>query len=168
MNTIMSLGCHGIRLLNWFGDWLPQLVLRVILAWEFWEAGVMKYKGENWFSADMFPFPFSLLSVDMNWNMAMWGELIGAVLLLFGLFTRFASISLIIVTIIAIASVHWPSEWNTFSELLQGYTISNNGFGNYKLPLLYLVMFLPLLFRGGGKFSLDHFLMTRFGSHCHK
>lgn len=168
MHTIMALGCRAIRLLNWFGDWLPQLALRVILAWEFWEAGVMKFKGENWFSADMFPFPFSLLSADMNWNMAMWGELIGAVLLLFGLFTRFASISLIIVTIIAIVSVHWSSDWTTFSELLQGYSISNNGFGNYKLPLLYLIMFLPLLFRGGGKFSLDHLLMTRCGSHCHK
>lgn len=165
MNMIMALGCNVIRLLNWFGEWLPQLALRIILAWEFWEAGVMKFKGENWFSADMFPYPFSLLSADMNWNLAMWAELIGAVLILLGLFTRFASISLIVVTVIAVASVHWSSDWTTISELLQGYSISNKGFGNYKLPLLYIVMFLPLLFRGAGKLSLDNFLMARFGYH---
>lgn len=163
MNTIMLFGCRVTSLLNWFGDWLPQLALRIILAWEFWEAGVMKYKGENWFSAEMFPYPFSLLSVDMNWNMAMWAELIGAVFILLGLLTRFVSISLIVVTIIAIASVHWSDQWTTLSELLQGYSISNNGFGNYKLPLLYLVMFLPLLFRGAGKLSLDHLLVSRLG-----
>lgn len=32
------------------GTWFPQLVLRLILAWEFGEAGIAKYNGENWFA----------------------------------------------------------------------------------------------------------------------
>jgi hypothetical protein len=33
-----------------------------------------------------------------------------------------------------------------------------DGFGNYKLPLIDLVMFMPLLFGGAGWWSLDHLM----------
>jgi len=82
-----------------------------------------------------------------------------ACLLLFGLFTRFAAISLIVITSVATAAVHWPAEWSSLSELWSGYVISSDGAGNYKLPLLFLVMLLPLVFTGGGKLSLDHLLV---------
>lgn len=73
-------------------------------------------------------------------------ELIGAVALVIGLGTRFFSLSLIILTIVAWASVH-----------------AGNG---YKLPLMYLVMFVPLLLSGPGKLSLDHYwLARRFMAH---
>lgn len=147
--------------LNQFGVWLPQLFLRLILAWEFGEAGLEKLHGNNWFADISFPFPFNLLPPDISWGIATYFEIIGAVALMLGLATRFFSLSLIILTIVAIAAVHWPSEWNTLSELLTGYRISDNagdGFGNYKLPLLYLIMFLPLLFSGAGKLSIDHWL----------
>jgi len=29
------------------GEWLAPLGLRLLLAWEFWEAGIEKYRGEN-------------------------------------------------------------------------------------------------------------------------
>ena len=77
-----------------------------------------------------------------------------------GLFTRFWAAGLIILSIVAIAGVHWPDDWNTLSELWKGYAISNRGFGNYKLPLIFIVMLLPLLFLGPGKASLD-FLLSR-------
>jgi putative oxidoreductase len=38
-----------------------------------------------------------------------------------------------------------------------------DGYGNYKLPLIYLVMFMPLLFGGAGKWSLDHLIARRCG-----
>jgi putative oxidoreductase len=44
------------------------------------------------------------------------------------------------------------------SELWQGYAISNDGYGNYKLPLIYLVMLLPLILNGSGRLSLDHLI----------
>ncbi|SMG64142.1 DoxX family protein [methanotrophic bacterial endosymbiont of Bathymodiolus sp.] len=140
---------------------LPPLLFRLILAYEFWEAGMMKYSGENWFSHITFPLPFSLLSNDMLWTMGTWIEIIGAIALLLGFATRFFSLSLIILTIVAISTVHWPAEWNTLAELWQGYAISDKGHGNFKLPLLYLIMFIPLLFNGPGKWSLDYVLGTR-------
>ena len=94
----------------------------------------------------------------------MFFEIAGAFALVFGLATRFFSISLIILTIVAIASVHWPEHYTTFSNLLKGYRIideNNDGFGNYKLPLMYMVMFLPLIFGGAGKASLDYWLAKK-------
>lgn len=147
-----------IALLNDCAAPLPPLLFRMILAYEFWEAGMMKYAGENWFSHITFPLPFSLFSSDILWAMGTWIEIIGAIALLLGLATRFVSLSLIILTIVAINTVHWPAEWNTLAELWQGYAISDKGHGNYKLPLLYLIMFMPLLFNGPGKWSLDYVL----------
>ena len=147
-----------IVLLNNCATPLPPLLFRLILAYEFWEAGIMKYEGENWFSHITFPLPFSLLSNDMLWAMGTWLEIIGAIALILGLGTRLFSFSLIILTIVAINTVHWPAEWSTLAELWQGYTISNKGHGNFKLPLIYLIMFMPLLFNGPGKWSLDYTL----------
>lgn len=162
MSAFLSL----LQALNWIGSFLPQLGLRVILAYEFWEAGYAKYNGQNWFEhiQDKFPFPFSMVPVDISWAMATWFELIGAVALLIGLATRFFAVSLIILTIVAAVSVHLPPNWMELSlaELWQGYAITDKGFGNFKLPLLYLIMLLPLLFSGSGKFSLDHVLWRWF------
>lgn len=144
--------------LNSAADWLALLPLRLILAWEFWESGAVKYGGDNWFGSvqDNFPFPFDMLPVDVSWFLATWTELLGAIGLALGLFTRFWSAGLIIVSIVAIAGVHWPEHWNGLAELWRGYAISNKGFGNYKLPLLFIVMLFPLVLRGAGKASLDY------------
>lgn len=147
-----------LKALNWIGTFFPQFVVRALLAWEFWESGLEKYHGENWFTQDRFLFPFSVVPVEASWFMATWFELVGAILLLIGLGTRFVSVTLIILTIVAIHAVHWPAEWNTFAELLQGYSISKTEFGNYKLPLIYLVLFTVPLFVGPGKLSLDHLI----------
>lgn len=147
-----------ITSLNQSATQIPPLLLRFILAYEFWEAGIMKLEGENWFSHITFPLPFNLLSNELLWIMGTWIEIIGAIALVIGLGTRFFSLSLIILTLVAINTVHWSGNWNTFSELWQGYAITNKGHGNFKLPLLYIIMFMPLLFGGAGKWSLDHML----------
>ena len=152
------------------GDYLWPLVLRLIMFWEFWESGLEKLNGKNWF-ADIpwtdwqmgFPWPFSAISPELNWFAATWGELVFAVMILFGLFTRFAAISLIVITAVATAAVHWPGDWGSLSQLWEGYAITSEGAGNYKLPLLFVVMLLPLLFYGGGKISLDFLLLKLTG-----
>ena len=70
------------------GDYAWPLALRLILAWEFWESGITKLRGSNWFAdvpwADWqkgFPWPFSTLPTDLNWLAATWGEMIFAALL---------------------------------------------------------------------------------------
>ena len=139
------------------GQWLAPLGLRVLLAYEYFEAGREKLLGENWFAdiADKFPLPFSLFPASVNWAMATWIELVAGIALLVGLGTRYAAAALFVLTIVAIQAVHWPAEWSGFAELWQGYAITDQGFGNYKLPLIYLVMLLPLVFNGAGRFSLD-------------
>jgi putative oxidoreductase len=158
LTSLYQLVCNQ---LNRVGEWLPQLLLRLILAWEFGEAGFEKLHGSNWFADISFPFPFNLLPPDISWGIATYFEIIGAFALALGIATRFFSLSLIILTIVAIAAVHWPAEWSTLSELLTGYRITDkagDGFGNYKLPVLLLIMLLPLLFTGAGKLSIDYWL----------
>jgi putative oxidoreductase len=149
--------------LNALGLWLADIPLRLFLAWEFFEAGLEKWNGENWFAQiqSNFPLPFNLLPVNLNWQLSMWAELIAPVLILLGLGTRLASLVLIILTIVATAAVHWPAEWSTLSELAMGYSISNKGYGNYKLPLIYMVGLFFLLLKGSGQLSLDALLRKR-------
>lgn len=127
------------------------LLLRLLIAYEFLDAGLEKLSGENWFVDLAFPFPFSLLPPDVSWYLSTGLEIIAPIALILGFATRFFSFMLIILTIVAIAAVHWSAEWHTLSELWQGY-------GNYKLPLMYLFMLTSLLFSGSGRISLDAWL----------
>lgn len=164
MQTILKLTTlyqAVIHQLNRIGTWLPQLVLRLFVAWEFAEAGFEKLHGANWFSDVVFPFPFNLLPPDITWGMATFFEIVGASAVALGLATRFFSTSLFILTIVAIAAVHWPSEWQSLGELLMGYRFTDmtgDGYGNYKLPLIFLITLIPLIFNGAGKLSLDYLI----------
>lgn len=151
----------AISLLESIGTWFPQLILRLILAWEFGEAGFEKLHGTNWFSNITFPFPFNLVPPEFSWHLSTFFEIVGAFALALGLATRFFSASLIVLTIVAIAAVHWPESWSTLAELWKGYAITDKGYGNYKLPLLLLIMLLPLFFNGAGKLSVDHLINVK-------
>ena len=63
------------------------LTLRLFAAYEFLESGLEKWNGENWFADinSQFPFPFNLLPDTVNWNLAMWAELVLPALLIVGL-----------------------------------------------------------------------------------
>ncbi len=141
---------RGLGLLDDTGAWLPNLAIRLLLAYEFWEAGWMKLHGENWFAGirQQFPFPFNVVPVEISWQLATWTELIGPVLLVVGLGTRFASAALAILTVVAWVSVHAGN----------GYNVCDNG---YQLPLMYLVLFGPLLFQGAGRLSADFLIRRR-------
>ena len=147
------------------GETLPPLVLRLIMGWEFWESGLEKLRGENWFTdiQQRFPFPFDQLPTGFSWTLSTWTEILGALLLWLGLGTRVAAFALLFVTFVATAAVHWPDMWSMWSDLAKGYAIKDMGHGNFKLPLLFVVMLLPLVFNGAGKFSLDHLFSRLLG-----
>ncbi len=164
MDKIIKLKNQVLDILNPAGDFIALLPIRLLMGYEFWRAGMMKFDGSNWFARfqENFLFPFNYVPVEVSWFMATWAELIGGLCLFLGLFTRFWAFSLIIVSIVAISGVHWPDDWSSLSELWKGYAITDKGFGNYRVPLLFIAMLFPLVFRGPGKLSIDHFLAKKF------
>ena len=132
------------------GQWLGPITLRLLLGYEFFEAGLEKLRGDNWFAQIQaaFPFPLDVIPAEISWQLATWTELVAPVALVLGLFTRFASLSLMVLTVVAWASVHAGN----------GYNVCDNGF---KLPLIYLAALMPLLLSGPGRLSLDHWLARR-------
>ena len=151
MQAILSLGCKATGLLDRLGEFVPQLLFRLFIAYEFWEAGVEKFNGKNWFYdfRDQFPFPFNSIDADISWFLATWSELAGSVAIAIGLATRFFATSLIILDIVAWYSVHAGN----------GYNVSNNGF---QLPLIYLMILIALLLSGAGKASMDYYIKDMF------
>ncbi len=97
---------------------LASLALRLYLAPIFWMAGMSKLNSfdstVDWFGNSDWglglPFPF-LMAV-----LATAAELIGAVLLVLGLFTRLISIPLMITMLIAILCVHWDNGWQAIAD----------------------------------------------------
>ena len=127
------------------------LAIRLVLAREYGDAGIKKLRGTNWFEhvQSDFPFPFNILSIELSWFLATWTELLGAVALAVGFATRFAGISLFILTVVAWMSVHAGN----------GYNVCDNGF---KLPLIFLAMLIPVILNGAGKLSLDYLVQQRY------
>lgn len=150
MNCSPACAARPLNLLDTAGAWLALLPIRLLLAYEFGVAGLEKLRGDNWFAdiQDAFPFPFSLVPVDVSWFLATWTELIGAAALVVGLGTRFWAVGLIVLDIVAWVSVHGGN----------GYNVCDNG---YKLPLMYLTMLVPLVLAGPGRLSLDHWIRRR-------
>ena len=166
MSALIDLRNQIVDRLEPAGNWVALLPIRLLMAWEFGRAGMMKYNGNNWFAnvQDNFPFPFNIIPVEISWFLATWVEILGAIGLVLGLFTRFWAFSLIILTIVAISGVHWPDQWSSLAELWKGYAITDKGFGNYRIPLLFIVMLLPLVFAGPSKLSLDHVLFRKLSA----
>lgn len=75
---------------------------------------------------------------ELSLYLVVFSEGICALLIIVGLFTRLASIPLILTMLVVIFIVHWEDP-----------------FSDMELPLLYLVGFSLLLAFGGGRFSLD-------------
>ena len=166
-------------------DGLAPLAIRLFLVPVFWMAGTQKIAGMEqtieWFGNPDWglglPFP-ALLAY-----LAAYTEVIGALLLLLGLATRWISVPLIITMLVAIFAVHWEHGWaaiadsgaseialrlGTAKDLLMEHgnygwlsekgslVILNNG---VEFAVTYLVMLLSLFFTGGGRYvSLDYYL----------
>jgi putative oxidoreductase len=132
-------------LLNYFQS-LALFFARVAVAYGFYKPASMKWADIDataiWFSKLGIPFAyfFTLLTASF--------EIIGVVLLSFGLFTRFISVPLIVILSVAIGTVH----------LNNGFSVASNGF---EIPLYYIIFLTIFASIGAGKFSIDHILFGK-------
>ena len=90
-----------------------------------------------------FADPFGLGPV-ISLGLAVFAEVLCAVLILIGFKTRLATLPLMITMLTAAFYAHW-----------------NDPFGKKELPLLFFTVFLAILILGGGKYSLDNLLKKR-------
>lgn len=126
-----------------YGDWAP-LFLRIAIGLVFFMHGYQKlgmgvegvagFLGSLGFPAATF-FAVVLIAV----------ELIGGLALILGVWTRFAAALGVIVSVVALFSVH----------ISKGFFISNGG---YEFILLILAVMLALTIAGAGKYSVDRHL----------
>ena len=129
-------------LLNHFQSF-SLLLARIALAYGFYQPAVLKWSNldatASWFASIGIPLPYfaTLLSASF--------EIVGVVLLALGLFTRFISLPLMIIMLIAIFVVHLPN----------GFSAGINGF---EIPLYYLLFLGLFLTRGAGRFSIDYLM----------
>ena len=108
-------------------SFLASLSLRLYLVPVFWVAGMNKvnifedivawFGNEQWGLGLPFPELLALLATS--------AEVGGAILLLFGFATRWATIPLMITMIVAITSVHWQNGWQAVHDLMSPWASSN-------------------------------------------
>jgi putative oxidoreductase len=129
-------------------DWLASLVLRFGIAIPFWKSGLTKWDSfgvlsetpiilfENEFMLHLFgreySFPFPTLMAYASST----GEIILPILVVLGLFTRFAAVGLLFMTLII--QLTFPDAW--------------------PLHFTWAAMALGVVYLGGSKISLDRFL----------
>lgn len=131
--------------------WLVSLVLRLGVAIPFWKSGLTKWDGfgvlsetpvvlfENEFMLHIlgksynFPFPTVMAYASSI------GEIILPILVVLGLFTRFAALGLLLMTLII--QLTFPDAW--------------------PLHLTWAAMALGVMYLGGSKLALDRLLQNR-------
>lgn len=132
--------------LSSYGQDCALLIARLTLAYGFYEPAINKWKDidsvASWFGTLGIPLP------TLNAYMAASTELLGVILLTVGLLTRLIAIPLIVVMIVAIATVHWSN----------GFAAGDNGF---EIPFYYMLFLFIFLTHGAGKYSLDHYFCEK-------
>jgi len=125
---------------------ISLLFARVAIAYGFYNPALVKWSNFEatvaWFSS--LGIPFASVAAFVTASV----EVVAIVLLLLGLFTRFISIPLMVIMLVAILTVH----------IGHGFSVANNGF---EIPLYYLLFLSLFATHGAGKFSLDYFLFLR-------
>ncbi|MCT4624554.1 MAG: DoxX family protein [Schleiferiaceae bacterium] len=180
---MLKLYARSVQLLSPAKD-LSLLSMRLLLAYVFLYPALQKWENMEgtiwWFESLGIPFP------ELNAYLSATIEILGVVLLVLGLLSRFISIPLIVTMLVAIKTVHIDHGWFTIGqsalneevakrlnkgrEILQEYgnydwlteegsfVILQNGLEN---PLTYISMLLVVIAFGSGRLSLDYFLFER-------
>lgn len=126
-------------------DW-ALLAMRLTLAYGFYDPAVGKFSDisgkAEWFASMHYPLPtLSVLLVGAL-------EFVGFFLLMLGFFTRYISIPLMFIMLLAILTVH----------LGNGFSAAGGGF---EVPLYYLVMLFVLFSKGPGRYSIDEAIVNK-------
>ena len=140
------------RLAGWLSSRLPEgialLVTRVALAGIFWRSGRTKVEEGTALSINdttyfLFENEYSglPLPVDLAVPLATYAEHLFPILLVLGFFTRFAALSLLLMTLVIQVFVYPDAWWATH--------------------ILWVALAAILVSRGGGLFSLDALLASR-------
>ncbi|MBX2809682.1 MAG: DoxX family protein [Cellvibrionaceae bacterium] len=141
--------------LHTIGDWLVPLSMRIVMFKVFWLAVQTKITGltiggqhfafwnitDNTFLLFDFEYGIPLLPTTLSAYMGTLGEFFLSLMILLGLFTRFAAFGLLVMTLV-IQFFVYPDAWWSVHVF-------------WVLPLLYLSCY------GGGKLSVDQWLRGR-------
>lgn len=124
-----------------YGKDINALILRLVLGLSmFYGHGLSKWSVLFGSGEIQFADPLGM-GVTLSIILAVFAEVICSLLVVAGLFIRFALIPLIITMGVAVFVFH-----------------SGNAFGKFELPMIYLFGFIALIFIGPGRFSLDHII----------
>jgi len=144
MNTFVTIFYDWSRVVAGYFGWAGPLAVRIVVGWVFLWSG--------WEKLQILPI--------MVKRFAEWGipapavfapfvsgmEFTGGLLMLLGLLTRFISVPMMVIMIVAIASAKW-SDVDSLETLLGFEEVS------------YFVMFAWLGIAGPGPISLDHLIV---------
>jgi putative oxidoreductase len=128
--------------------WLIALIARFAIAGVFWRSGQTKVDGwqiwqPNSDAFTLFQQEYKLPVIDPNIAayLATWAEHLFPLLLVIGLATRYAALSLLVMTLVIEIFVY-PFAWPTHGT--------------------WATCFLLLMWRGAGAVSLDHLIAQRY------
>jgi len=160
----------GVNFLSKTDD-IGLLLLRIILTYTFYGPAMTK-----WSNIEATIGYFEYLGIPLptlNAYLAAGTELMGAIFLAMGFLTRFISIPLLFVMIVAIVTVHgangfhvimpgdafiWENPYINGEAVKGTVVVLQNG---YEMVMYYMAMLMVLMSKGAGCLSLDHLLFKK-------
>src|SRR5689334_13104585 len=148
MNSLITVLYDWPRVVTGWFTWLPPLAIRIVVGWVFLWTGWLKLNALPRMIQNF--RDWGIPAPEILTPLASGIEFVGGLLLLVGLLTRFAAVSLMIVMVVAIVSAK-ATEIDSFVTLLGFEEVS------------YFVMFAWLAIAGPGPVSMDHFILRAAG-----
>jgi putative oxidoreductase len=110
--------------------------------------------------SDKFADPVGL-GPRMSLGLAVFAEFFCAGLVMLGLLTRLAAVPLVITMGVAAFVVHGSDPWTAGEAARRFMTGESKSWVSKQPALMYLIVFLALIFTGGGRLSIDG-LMAKY------